>query len=121
MEHINISKDYSETLGARYIREGDFSGEDFRDNYLLPRFKTALERGEKILINLDGTYGNPVSFLEEAFGGLARKYGSEKVLNVLEFVCNDEPSQVDDIIEYIHHPYDNPVYKRAIARAKHST
>ena len=29
MKKICISKEYSETLGARYIEEGKFSGENF--------------------------------------------------------------------------------------------
>ena len=35
---ICISKEYSETLGARYVDEGEFSGEDFRENFLIPKF-----------------------------------------------------------------------------------
>jgi len=114
MRKICISKEYSETLGARYISEGDYSGEDFRDNFLIPIFDEALKNGQKIVIDLDGGYGNPVSFLEEAFGGLARKYNTNDVLNVLEFVCHDEPSQVNEILSYIKQPYDNPVYKNAL-------
>lgn len=116
---ICISKEYSETLGARYIDEGEFSGEDFRLNFLIPKFEEALAQGEQITIDLDGGYGNPVSFLEEAFGGLAREYGTGKVLKVLSFICNDEPAQVSEIIEYIKHPYDNPVYKNALEKKSH--
>lgn len=119
MTTIRISEEYSETLGARYIEEGEFSGEDFRKNFLIPRFKTALGSGEKITIDLDGGYGNPVSFLEEAFGGLAREYGTDKVLEVLQFVSLDEPSQVTDILGYIMQPYDNKVYKNALIKKSH--
>ena len=113
---ICISKDYSETLGARYISDGDYSGEDFREKYLIPHFEKAVENQEKLIIDLDGGYGNPVSFLEEAFGGLARKYGSDKVLGVLEFISYDEPSLVEEIMEYIKKPYENTVYKQAQLR-----
>lgn len=116
MATIRISEEYSETLGARYIEEGEFSGEDFRKNFLISRFEVALKTGEVITIDLDGGYGNPVSFLEEAFGGLAREYGTDKVLKVFKFVSLDEPSQVDDIIDYIEHPYDNKVYKNALVK-----
>lgn len=118
MEIICISKEYSETLGARHIEEGNWSGEDFRDNFLIPRFEAARKKGEKVRIDLDGGYGNPVSFLEEAFGGLARKYGTDTVLKTLDFVCNDEPAQVNEILEYIKHPFDNPVYKNAREKRK---
>lgn len=113
MKEICISKDYSETLGARYIREGEHSGEDFRENFLIPRFEEALRNNDTIQINLDGGYGNPVSFVEEAFGGLARKYGTEKVLAVLSFVSDDEPSLVNEILSYINNPRDNSVYLNA--------
>ena len=116
MKEICISKDYSETLGARYISEGEYSGEDFRENFLIPRFEEALRSNDTIQIDLDGGYGNPVSFVEEAFGGLARKYGTEKVLAVLSFVSDDEPSLVNDIYSYINNPHDNPVYLNAKKR-----
>ena len=118
MKKICISKEYSETLGARYIEEGKFSGEDFRENFLLPRFQEALSNGETIQINLDGGYGNPVSFVEEAFGGLARKYGTEKVLKVLSFESNDEPSLINEIMGYIKNPYENQVYLNAKKKKK---
>ena len=110
MNKIRISDDYSETLGARHICDGDFSGEDFREKFLKPRFLKAKEKGEKLIIDLDGGYGNPVSFVEEAFGGLARIYGTDAVLQVLEFISNDEPDLIDEILSYIKDPLTNPVY-----------
>lgn len=116
---IRISRDYSETLGARYISDGEFSGEDFRENFLLPRFKEALKTGDHIVIDFDGGYGNPVSFVEEAFGGLARQYGAEtvlKVLNIKNFISYDEPSLIEEVENYINHPHDNEVYLNALKR-----
>lgn len=98
---IRIATDFTETPGARYRVEGDFSGEEFREDILEPRFLEASNRGEKLTIDLDGGYGYPTSFLEEAFGGLARKYGSQIVAATLEFISQDEPSLVDEIREYI--------------------
>lgn len=103
---INISKDFSETPGARYIKEGDYSGEEFRNTLLEPKFKDALQKNEKLTINLDGGYGYPTSFLEEAFGGLSRIYSPEKVLSVLEFISYDEPSLINEIKEYIRKAKD---------------
>lgn len=98
---INICKDFCETPGARYRSEGKFSGEEFRDDKLEPQYLLAKDQNEKLIIELDGGYGYPTSFLEEAFGGLARKYSSKSVLDVLSFVSNDEPSLVDEIVNYI--------------------
>ena len=98
---INISNDFSKTPGARYKDEGPYSGEEFRDTMLEPMFLEAKEKKEELVINLDGGYGYPTSFLEEAFGGLARKYGSKGVLQVISFISEDEPSIIDEIKNYI--------------------
>ena len=63
----NISKDFSSTPGPRYIREGDFSGELFRNEILLPIITEAIENKLKVIVDLDGTAGYGTSFLEESF------------------------------------------------------
>ena len=101
MLKIIISKDFSDTPGARFIREGEYSGELFRKKFLEPKFKEALSKNEKLIIDLDGGYGYPTSFLEEAFGGLAREYNKKDILDTLEFISQDEPSLIEEIKEYI--------------------
>lgn len=98
---IKISKDFTDTPGARYRSESDFSGEEFREDMLEPKFLEAERNNEKLVVDLDGGYGYPTSFLEEAFGGLARQYSSEQVLNTLVFISNDEPSLIEEINGYI--------------------
>lgn len=98
---ICISEEFSETPGARYKCEGDNSGEEFRESMLIPRYRDARRLNEKLLVDLDGSYGYPTSFLDEAFGGLARIFGSDEVLDTLEFKSEDEPSLVKDIHNYI--------------------
>lgn len=98
---IKISTDFSDTPGARHRDEGKYSGEEFREDMLEKYFLQAKENGEKLVIDLDGGYGYPTSFLEEAFGGLARIYPPKEVLDVLDFISNDEPSLIDDIKDYI--------------------
>ena len=53
------------------------------------------------MIDLDGGYGYPTSFLKEAFCGLAKIMGKEKVLRTVEFKSDDEPKLIEDIIDYI--------------------
>lgn len=67
--HISIAQDFSRTPGGRYIRLGRYSGEEFREKFLIPH----LSKGEELSILLDGTAGYGSSFLEEAFGGLVRQ------------------------------------------------
>ena len=99
--HLQIAAEYTDTPGPRFVREGEHSGEEFREKILEPRFLQAMESKSKLLVDLDGGYGYATSFLEEAFGGLARKYSVEQVLAVLEFKSDEEPYLIDSIRKYI--------------------
>lgn len=98
---ISIAKDFSVSPGPRYVSEGPFSGELFRETILNPRFTEALQKGEKLTVNLDGTLGYGTSFLEEAFGGLARIHGEEIVQKNLEIISAEEPYLKDDVADYV--------------------
>jgi STAS-like domain of unknown function (DUF4325) len=98
---ISVAKDFSTTPGPRSTSEGDFSGEAFLDLHLRPRYLEAVKEGAKLKIDLDGTEGYATSFLEAAFGGLARQYPCETILQTLEFNCEDEPMLRDEINTYI--------------------
>ncbi|MBH1510730.1 STAS-like domain-containing protein [Stenotrophomonas maltophilia] len=74
MKTIDISRDFSKVPAGRFITDGDFSGEIFRDKLLVP----ALHEYDKVQIILDNTAGYGSSFLEEAFGGLIRYCGFTK-------------------------------------------
>ncbi len=71
---INISKDFSKYIGGREERISGFSGELFKREFLDNNF----EKYDRIHIELDGVLGYPWDFLDETFGGVARKYGKEK-------------------------------------------
>ena len=103
---IVICRDFSETPNARYRAEGPDSGEEFRESLLEPKYILARNSNQKLIINLDWAYGYPTSFLEEAFGGLARKYGSAEVADTLEFISEDEPSLIQEINGYIQNCKD---------------
>jgi hypothetical protein len=98
---LNISKDFSGTPGPRKREEGEFSGEEFLETVLRPRFEAALIGGGILHVNLDGAAGYPTSFLEASFGGLARQFGPQKVLAHLELTCTDEPYLEEEIRKYI--------------------
>ena len=107
MKTFKISEEYSKTPGPRYESEGKFSGEHFRKTVLIGLYLAAVEKNEKVRIDLDGGYGYSPSFLEEAFGGLARQYDIQSVKQVFIFVSNDEPSLVEEINEYIEYANSN--------------
>ena len=98
---INIAKDFSETPGPRYQKDGEYSGEEFREKVLIPKYLEAIEKKVKLEINLDGGYGYPPSFLEEAFGGIVRRFGKEDIMKTLEFVSLEEPYLVETIQKYM--------------------
>jgi STAS-like domain of unknown function (DUF4325) len=99
---IKIADDYTKTPGVREEIEGDFPGEEFLEKILLPRFKQAIAEKKKLYVDLDDTAGYATSFLESAFGGLAREYKDHKIVLVnLELKSDDDPFLIDDINEYI--------------------
>lgn len=98
---INIAKDFSEVPGGRYIDEGDFSGEQFRDEILVKKYDEAEENNEILQVIFDGTYGFGTSFLEESFGGLVRKYKKRNVLNRIELISTEDETIPGNIKKYI--------------------
>ena len=97
--NISVAKDFSVTPGARQKTDGLFSGEEFRENILEKYFADG--NIEKIVIDLDGVEGYSTAFLEEAFGGLVRKFGKTAVLGRFEFISTEEPLLVSEIESYI--------------------
>jgi hypothetical protein len=98
MTRIKIAVDFSATPGTRYVKDGSDSGEKFREEVLIPRYRES--NGADLVIELDGVEGYPASFLEEAFGGFARQFGRDVALTRLRFVSNDS-SLIQEIQEYI--------------------
>lgn len=97
---LSIVKDFCETPGPRFKSEGNFSGEEFRDEILEQKFLLAKRNNEKLIIKLDGVYGYPASFLDEVFGGLSKKYSCRTVLDILSFE-SDDVLLIYEIINYI--------------------
>ena len=93
--------EFTRTPGARYRTDGPNSGEQFREEYLAPRFAEARQAGCTLLVDLDGTAGYATSFLEEAFGGLARAVPIEQVLSTVVIKSDEEPRWKKNIERYI--------------------
>ena len=98
---INVATDFSKNIGGRYKRDGVYSGEEFRETILIPKVQEALKKNQNIIINLDGGYGYPASFLNEAFGGLMSQFKNPKLLDMIQIVSEDEPVLVLDIQRYM--------------------
>ncbi len=97
---INIATDYTKTPGGRFISEGEYSGQDFREKVLKPKFLQALENNDQLTVILDGGYGYATSFLEEAFGGLAREMRNSKIKDII-IISEEEPQLISKIQQYI--------------------
>ncbi len=101
---IKVARDFSECPGGRLRDNGPFSGQEFRDDYLIPHVE-ALQNGEKLIVDLDGGDGYGESFLEEAFGGLVRRMGQDVICKIV-IISNDEPELVDSIAKYMKNAND---------------
>lgn len=95
---ISVAKDFSRTPAGRYVDDGPYPGERFREELLLP----ALQDGTAtIAVELDGTAGFGSSFLEEAFGGLVRRGFDPTLLRRRLVIRSSHPSYVTRVWNYI--------------------
>ena len=95
---IIVAKHFSRFPAGRFEEDGDFSGQRFREQLLVP----ALSKNKVVTVELDGTAGYGSSFLEEAFGGLARlKHFTAKALHERLVPKSADTSLISEIWEYI--------------------
>ena len=57
MIQLSIANDFSKTPGVRYPEEGEFSGQQFREDFLKPKVDEAISKEDNLEIDLDGTSG----------------------------------------------------------------
>ena len=70
---VRIADEYTTLPGPRYREQGAHSGEQLREELLQPRLEEAMRGRRTLIVDLRGTsFGYPIGFLEETFGGLAR-------------------------------------------------
>lgn len=98
---LSIARDFSTTPGGRFQKDGEHSGEEFRIKYLLPKYKEAKKDKSRLVVDLDGCMGYPSSFLDESFGGLAKLFEKENILDSITLISKDQPDLIDDIKGYI--------------------
>lgn len=95
---ISVAKDFTRFPSGRYVRNGETSGEAFRQKFLEPH----LRDGQHVVVELDGTVGYGSSFLEEAFGGLVRALSmpADRLLTQLQVVTTDATLR-EEVTDYI--------------------
>ncbi|MGA3683476.1 STAS-like domain-containing protein [Pseudomonas graminis] len=95
---IYVAKDFTRMPCVRNREDGKNSGEEFRDEILLP----ALRTNDQVVVDLDGVLSLGSSFLEEAFGGLVRKgYFTAKELGAKLVLKFQLASYVEETWGYI--------------------
>ncbi len=116
MAIFNIGKDFSDHPIGRFYSDGNSSGEEFREEYLLPRV-LKLADSEKLAIIIDEEvdgYGS--SFLVEGFAGIV-KYGymtGDELLAKIEIHFSDDDFKFfkDKIESYIKNAkFDSKTYQ----------
>lgn len=93
---INIAKDFTNAPGGRYCKDGPYSGEEFLDKILRPKYEQAKNERKLLIIELDGVYGYPSSFVSGSFGLLSSecKKRKENLLEHISFVSSS-PSRIE--------------------------
>lgn len=92
---IKVVKNFGPRPYGRYRADGEYSGEAFREDVLVP----ALREYDSVCVDLTGYNRYGRSFLDEAFGGLIRESGFtlEQLQGQLTFSHNLVKSIVDVI------------------------
>lgn len=90
IRRYRLASEFSIFPGGRLRIHGPYSGEEFREDVLLPIFKDA----DKVHIDLSGAVGYGASFLDEAFGELGKIFGFDEVHRKLELLAEDDPDLV---------------------------
>lgn len=94
---ISIARDFTVYPGGRTPEDGEFSGQEFREKFLVPAFN----EDESVIVDLDGTRGYGSSFLEEAFGGLVRLGFSKNDIRRCIAFKSTRTSLINEINRYI--------------------
>ncbi len=101
IKNISVANDFSRVPAGRFYSDGPFSGQKFREEFLLPALKN--KDISKVIVNLDGLCGVGSSFWDEAFVQLIlkEKISCKELLDKLEFVCTDDDTLIPLLISYL--------------------
>jgi len=99
-----IATEFKDNPGARDREDGPNSGQEFLEDIFITRFNKAIEEDYIMLIDLDGVWGYPSSFVSGSFGKLSMERGSEILLKHLRFKSDKNPIRIDKILNEIKNP-----------------
>jgi len=99
-----IAKEFVDNPGARDREDGANSGQQFLEDLFVKRFDKAVLENYIIMVDLTGVLGYPSSFVSGSFGKLSIERGSAILLKHLQFKSNNNPLNVDKVINEIKNP-----------------
>jgi hypothetical protein len=97
----DFAKEFSKNPGLRFRHLSEYSGEEFREEVLEKFFQS----NTKIIINVDGVESSlGASFLSEAFGNIAIKYGIDKFNKIVAFDTSTPKGKItyEEMKERVH-------------------
>ncbi|MCK7596900.1 STAS-like domain-containing protein [Microbulbifer sp. CAU 1566] len=101
---ISIAEDFSDAPGARYRDDGDASGQEFYEDHLKGKFEEAVAKKNRLIIDMDRTYGYATSFISASFGRLSKEFGADKVLSIVEIISKEDENVKRYTINIIKNP-----------------
>jgi hypothetical protein len=99
-----IATEFKDNPGARDREDGPHSGQEFLEDLFLPRFLKAVEGNYIILVDLDGVWGYPSSFVSGSFGKLSMEKGPDLLLKHIQFKSDKNPLRIEKVINEIKNP-----------------
>lgn len=103
-ETITIARDFSNRLGARYRKDGPYSGQEFLESHLKPALERAVAGDYRVLIDLDGVWGYPSSFVSGSFGKLSLEKGAALVEKHFYFKSDENNMRLERVQKEITNP-----------------
>ena len=103
-DKIIVWQDFTDNPGARYRKDGPYSGQQFLEDLLEPKFIKAKDAEYLLEIDLDGVWGYPSSFVSGSFGKLSMKYTSDLVLKHIVFKSEQSSIRQEKIVNEIKKP-----------------
>ena len=83
------------------------SGQEFRDEILLPAILDAIKKRYSIIVDLDGTLQYTHGWLAEAFGGLISnsRLNASQLHSLIKFKSEENPDLIDDVVSILNKDY----------------
>lgn len=92
-----LAERFTKFPGGRKRKNGDHSGEEFREDVALP----LLREHEFVIFDLTGSAGYSTGFLDEAFGELGAIFGYKEMKRRVTIVAEDDPDAARTALQRI--------------------